>query len=66
MVYKPAVDDDPLAVEDEEMVEEVKEELLHEENVAKTAGGFGFLFAVLGMVFTAHQMSENPDGFFAR
>ena len=48
------------------MVEEVKEELLHEENVAKTAGGFGFLFAVLGMVFTAHQMSENPDGFFAR
>ena len=63
--YVVTTDDDPLAIEDEELVEEVKEELKHEETVAKTAGGFGFVLAVFGMIFTAHQMSENPDGFFA-
>jgi hypothetical protein len=63
--YTP-MDDEPIEEEDEELVEEVEEELQHEEKVARTAGGFGFLLAIAGMIFTAHQMSENPDGFYAR
>lgn len=60
---------DEEAKEDESLVkevEEVEEELEHEEKVARTAGGFGFVFAIGAMIFTAHQMSENPDGIFAR
>lgn len=62
--YKP-VDDDPIVDEDEELVNEVEEELAKQEKVAKTAGGFGFLLAIAAMIFTAHQMSENPDGIYA-
>lgn len=62
--YKP-LEDDPisegvdLTIKDEEM------ELAHVEKEAETAGGLGFLLAMLAMVFTAYQMSENPDGIFA-
>lgn len=50
----------------EEELEEVEEELKEEEEVAAAAGGMGFLLAIGGMIFTAHQMSENPDGVYAR
>merc|ERR1711935_184753 len=46
-------------------LEDVEEELKEEEEVAATAGGIGFLLAIGGMIFTAHQMSENPDGVYA-
>ncbi|CAJ1953436.1 unnamed protein product [Cylindrotheca closterium] len=49
----------------EEELEEVEEELKEEEEVAAAAGGMGFLLAIGGMIFTAHQMSENPDGVYA-
>ena len=54
---KSAADD--LAMEEEEL------ELGRVEKEAKTAGGLGFLLAMGAMVFTAYQMSENPDGIFA-
>jgi hypothetical protein len=63
--YDP-VDDDPILDEDEEIVEQVEKELAKQEKVARTAGGFGFVIAICAMIFTAHQMSENPDGIFAR
>ena len=50
----------------EEELQEVEEELKEEEEVAAAAGGMGFLLAIGGMIFTAHQMSENPDGVYAR
>lgn len=49
-----ARDDDPL-----------KDALKVEETEAKVFGGFGFIIAIVAMVFTAHQMSENPDGIYA-
>ena len=62
-----SADDDPIALE-QELIDHEKEEEedLHEvEKVAKEAGGIGFLLALLAMVFTAYQMSENPDGIYA-
>jgi hypothetical protein len=64
-VYSPA-DDDPISDKDFEIVEEVESQLAKQEKVARTAGGFGFVLAICAMIFTAHQMSENPDGIFAR
>lgn len=63
--YVP-IDDDPI-VSQEIQIEEKKEEveLEHVETEAKTAGGIGFLLAIFAMIFTAHQMSENPDGIYA-
>jgi hypothetical protein len=52
--------------ETDEIEEELEEELVREKKVARGIGGFGFVFAVCFMIFTAHQMSENPDGIFAR
>ena len=49
----------------EKEVEDEEEEIREVENEAKTAGGFGIALAFLGMIFTAHQMSENPDGIYA-
>ena len=63
--YKPS-DDDPIAMEEEEMVDQVEKELAKQEKVARRAGGFGIILAIGAMIFTAHQMSENPDGFYAR
>lgn len=63
--YTPT-DDDPIQKEDESIVEQVEQELEREEKVARTAGGFGIFLAIGAMIFTAHQMSENPDGIFAR
>lgn len=57
---------DPIQVQDEEIVEQVEEELAKEQKVAREAGGFGFFLAIGAMIFTAHQMSENPDGLYAR
>lgn len=62
--YSPPADD-PIAIQDEEIVEQVEEELAKEEKIAREAGGFGFFLAIGGMIFTAHQMSENPDGLYA-
>jgi len=49
----------------EEKEEKTEEELKKEEKVARGLGGLGFFLAILGMVFTAHQVAENPDGIFA-
>mmetsp|Transcript_3086 Transcript_3086/g.8485 ORF Transcript_3086/g.8485 Transcript_3086/m.8485 type:complete len:347 (+) Transcript_3086:149-1189(+) len=63
-------DEDPVKEEDEEhAVEEELQELetqfKKEEKVAREAGGFGIFFGIIAMIFTAHQMSENPDGIYA-
>ena len=50
---------------EEEEVQELETELKQEEKVARQAGGLGIFFGILAMVFTAHQMSENPDGIYA-
>ena len=65
-VHYDPVDDDPITDKDFEIVEEVENQLAKQEKVARTAGGFGFVLAICAMIFTAHQMSENPDGIFAR
>lgn len=49
----------------EKEVKEEKEELQTVEKEAKAAGGLGFMLALLAMIFTAYQMSENPDGIYA-
>jgi len=50
--------------EQEELEKEAKleKELVREEREVRRIGGFGVLLAILAMIFTAHQMSENPDG----
>jgi len=53
------VSGDDLALQEEEMA------LAQVEKEAKTAGGLGILLAMCAMIFTAYQMSENPDGIFA-
>lgn len=53
-------------VEMEEELEEAEEELEEEEREVRRIGGFGVVLAVVAMVFTAYQMSENPDGIYAR
>jgi len=60
-------DDDPIMAEElaQQLKEEEKAEINKVENEAKAAGGIGFMFALLAMVFTAYQMSENPDGIYA-
>ena len=63
--YTPPAADPETAEEIEEMEaieEELEEELLQEEREVRRIGGFGGFLAVLAMVFTAYQMSENPDG----
>ncbi len=65
-----AGDDDPIKVEDEvfaeqEEVQDLQEELHQEEKVARRAGGLGIFIGIMAMIFTAHQMSENPDGIYA-
>jgi len=54
---------DPIKDEDEK--EELESELKQEEKVARRAGGLGIFFGIIAMIFTAHQMSENPDGIYA-
>lgn len=61
---------DPIRAEDEKLkeeeeVQELQTELKKEEKVAQTAGGLGIFFMIIAMIFTAHQMSENPDGIYA-
>ena len=61
---------DPVKAEDEkhaeeEELQELETELKQEEKVARQAGGLGLVFGILAMIFTAHQMSENPDGIYA-
>jgi len=56
-------DYDPIKAEDEK--EELVSELKQEEKVARRAGGLGIFFGLIAMIFTAHQMSENPDGIYA-
>lgn len=69
--YTPNSDEfDPVKAEDEkhaeeEEVQELETELKQEEKVARQAGGLGIFFGILAMIFTAHQMSENPDGIYA-
>ena len=36
-----------------------------EEKAAKKVGGWAVVIAIFGMIFTAWQVSENPDGVFA-
>jgi hypothetical protein len=63
--YVP-IDDDPILNQEiKEEDDKDEQELQNVEKEAKTAGGIGFLLALLAMVFTAHQMSENPDGIYA-
>jgi hypothetical protein len=64
--YKPG-DDDPIQKQDaaDEEVQELEQELNKEEKVARRAGGLGIFIGIVAMVFTAHQMSENPDGIYA-
>jgi len=49
----------------DDLVEKEQEQLESVEKEARRAGGLGFLLALCAMVFTAYQMSENPDGFYA-
>ena len=49
---------------DLEMAEEAIE-VQAEEKDAKKVGGWAVVIAILGMIFTAWQVSENPDGVFA-
>ncbi|KAG7357130.1 hypothetical protein IV203_001818 [Nitzschia inconspicua] len=63
-------DDDPIRDQDEifakqEEVQDLEDELHKEERVARRAGGLGIFIGILAMIFTAHQMSENPDGIYA-
>ena len=44
----------------------LENQLVQEEKQARLFGGFGIVFALIAMVFTAHQMAENPDGIYAR
>jgi hypothetical protein len=50
----------------EEETAELEAALVHEEKVARGLGGLGLFLAIFAMIITAHQMSENPDGIFAR
>lgn len=69
--YMPNTDEiDPIKAEDEkqseqEEVQELQTELKQEEKVARQAGGLGIFLGIVAMIFTAHQMSENPDGIYA-
>ncbi len=49
---------------DLEMAEEAIE-YKAEEKAAKKVGGWAVVIAIFGMIFTAWQVSENPDGVFA-
>lgn len=65
MAFKEQQDIKELEKEEEEekaKEEELEEELAQEEREVRRIGGFGVFLAILAMVFTAHQMSENPDG----
>lgn len=50
---------------EKEKEEFLEEELVREEREVRRIGGFGVFLAIVAMVFTAHQMSENPDGIYA-
>jgi len=45
--------------------EEYRDEIQAEEREFRRVGGLGIFLAVLAMIFTAWQMSENPDGIYA-
>jgi hypothetical protein len=71
-IHAAADDDDDekqadIAQLDDDLVDlpDVEEELDEVETKAKVFGGFGFLIAIIAMIFTAHQMAENPDGIYA-
>lgn len=51
------VDDDLATFEEQELEQEEKE--------AFRLGGLGFILTLVAMIFTAHQVSENPDGIYA-
>jgi hypothetical protein len=55
------IEDDLVARDDDGLEEELQEE----ETETKVFGWSGFLISLVAMVFTAHQISENPDGIFA-
>lgn len=50
---------------EEEEVEDLETALKQEEKVARQAGGLGIFLGIVAMIFTAHQMSDNPDGIYA-
>jgi hypothetical protein len=50
----------PLAADDD-----VLDEIQQVERKVRTIGGFGIFLAIVAMIFTAWQMSDNPDGFYA-
>jgi hypothetical protein len=54
---------DDLVIRDGDDV--LEKELDEVETEAKAFGGFGFLAAMVAVVFTAHQMLENPHGIYA-
>jgi hypothetical protein len=58
-------DNDDLAgtvtMTDDQMMEEIQEE----ERKVRTIGGFSIFLAIFLMIFTAWQMSDNPDGIYA-
>ena len=54
--------DDEYAAEVEEAVEK---ELQEEERKVKVLSASGVLLGIMAMIFTAYQMSENPDGIYA-
>ncbi|CAB9528819.1 expressed unknown protein [Seminavis robusta] len=63
---QPDANDNSTSSDEEEEYEELEEELAQEEREVRRIGGFGVFLALVAMVFTAHQMSENPDGIYAR
>jgi myosin heavy subunit len=67
---KPTLKQNTLQAEDEifaeeEEVQELETALKQEEKVARQAGGLGIFLGIVAMIFTAHQMSDNPDGIYA-
>jgi hypothetical protein len=50
-----------IPVTDDKILEEIQEE----ERKVRTIGGFGIFLAIFAMIFTAWQMSDNPDGIYA-
>jgi hypothetical protein len=55
-------DNETISINDDETLQD---EIKAEELKVKTVGGLGIFLGIASMVFTAWQMSENPDGFYA-
>jgi len=67
---KPTLKQNTLEAEDEILaeegeVQELETALKQEEKVARQAGGLGIFLGIVAMIFTAYQMSDNPDGIYA-